>query len=120
MGRLIALSAEIGCNGYYMFTLHPDEAIRVHGRMFAPAIGIPEDPVTGNANGPLGAYAAHYGLLEPQSADMLRFTAMQGEAIGRPGSMEVRITLQNGEPSLVQIVGCATVAFATTLLLDER
>ncbi|GMQ62139.1 hypothetical protein AN2V17_13700 [Vallitalea sp. AN17-2] len=32
--------------------------------MFAPAIGINEDPVTGNANGPLGAYIVHHKLVK--------------------------------------------------------
>ena len=42
------------------FTLNDaDSGILSHGRMFAPAIGIPEDPFTGNANGPLGAYLVH-------------------------------------------------------------
>ena len=57
--KLSQISEVIGCNGYYIFTLNPQEEILVHGRMFAPAIGIAEDPVTGNANGPLGAYLVH-------------------------------------------------------------
>ena len=45
--RLTALSRRIGCNGFYVFTISPEAEILVHGRMFAPAIGIAEDPVTG-------------------------------------------------------------------------
>lgn len=52
MDKLSAISAEVNCNGFYVFTLNPDDDVLVHGRMFAPAIGIFEDPVTGNANGP--------------------------------------------------------------------
>jgi PhzF family phenazine biosynthesis protein len=60
---LSALSRKIGCNGYHLFTLRdPDPGILAHGRMFAPAIGIAEDPVTGNANGPLGAYLIRHDL----------------------------------------------------------
>lgn len=52
---LSKLSKVIECNGYYVFTVDSEENdILIHGRMFAPAIGINEDPVTGNANGPLG------------------------------------------------------------------
>ena len=43
------LSGEIGCNGYLVFTLHPGEEPLVHGRMFGPANGVAEDPVTGNS-----------------------------------------------------------------------
>lgn len=119
MDALIRISRNIQCNGYYVFTLHPGQPDAVHGRMFAPAIGITEDPVTGNANGPLGAYLAKLGLL-PVVDGKLSFTAVQGEAIRRKGTMDVHVKVENGEPVEVQIVGNATIAFATTLLLDER
>ena len=52
---LIHLSKQINCNGYFVFTFDSDDNdVLTYGRMFAPAIGINEDPVTGNANGPLG------------------------------------------------------------------
>lgn len=52
---LASLSKLINCNGYFVFTFDSDiPEILTYGRMFAPAIGINEDPVTGNANGPLG------------------------------------------------------------------
>lgn len=114
MQKLNSLSQEIGCNGYYVFTLSPEEEILVHGRMFAPAIGINEDPVTGNANGPLGAYLAHYRLLDV-SGDSLCFTAMQGEAMGRAGQMDVCVSLQDEKPVKVQIRGKAVIAFRSVL-----
>lgn len=114
---LVRLSAEIGCNGYYPFTLHPGEEALVHGRMFAPAIGIAEDPVTGNANGPLGAYLVRYGLLTPQDG-LATFTAIQGEAIGRTGQMEVCVRVEGGNPVEVSVTGYAVIVFSTTLTLE--
>ena len=111
------LSGEIGCNGYLVFTLHPGEEPLVHGRMFGPANGVAEDPVTGIANGPMGAYLVRNGLI-PAEGDEVSFTAVQGEAMGRPGSMEVRVALEQGQPGEIQIVGDAVVAFRTTLELD--
>ena len=111
------LSGEIGCNGYLVFTLHPGETPLVHGRMFGPANGVAEDPVTGIANGPMGAYLVRNGLI-PAEGDEVSFTAVQGEAMGRPGSMEVRVALEQGQPGEIQIVGDAVVAFRTTLELD--
>ena len=116
MGALARLSGEIGCNGYYAFTLHPGEETLVHGRMFAPAIGIPEDPVTGNANGPLGAYLVRYGVVRP-TGGTFAFEAAQGEAMGRPGHMRVEVDVQDGSPTCVRIVGEAVVAFSTELEL---
>lgn len=120
MEGLIQLSQKIACKGYYLFTLHPSEPILVHGRMFAPAIGIPEDPVTGNANGPLGAYLTHFGLLKPECGGEAGFTAMQGEAIHRTGTMEVRVRVANSVPEEVRIIGDAIVAFSATLTLEDR
>ena len=116
MSRLAALSERIGSNGYYVFTLHPGEKQLVHGRMFAPAIGIAEDPVTGNANGPLGAYLAHFGLVDT-TGPVFSFEAVQGEAMGRPGSMKVDVSIQNHKPVSVQITGEAVVVFSTLLEL---
>ena len=85
--------------------------------MFAPANGNPEDPVTGTANGPLGAYLVRFGLL-PNTGKEVSFTVIQGETIRRAGTMEVRVALEDGQPGEIQIVGDAVVAFQTTLELD--
>ena len=116
LAALRRISAEIGCNGYYVFTLNPGEEILAHGRMFSPAGGIPEDPVTGNANGPLGGYLVQLGLFQTD-ARSFRFKIMQGEAIGRPGSMVVSVQKENGLPALIQLTGEAVVAFSSEIEL---
>ncbi|WP_312692576.1 PhzF family isomerase [Caproiciproducens sp.] len=116
MDSLAKLSNEIGCNGYYVFTMNQNETPMIHGRMFAPAIGINEDPVTGNANGPLGAYLVHYGLVT-HNGTLFTFNIMQGEAIGRAGTMEVQVKIRNNKPIEVKIVGNAVIAFSTELTL---
>jgi PhzF family phenazine biosynthesis protein len=116
MELLTKVSTMVGCNGFYVFTLHHDEEILVHGRMFAPAIGIIEDPVTGNANGPLGAYLVHFGLTD-NNCNVFSFTAMQGEALHRTGTLEVQVEIANNEPVEVKIIGCAVIAFSTELTL---
>ncbi|MBU1249341.1 MAG: PhzF family isomerase [Proteobacteria bacterium] len=113
MAALTKLSRCLGCNGYYVFTFDSDDPeILVHGRMFAPAIGIPEDPVTGNANGPLGAY-----LVDRKFArtNPLVFKARQGEACGRPGTVEVTVESENGKPTLVKVAGRAVIVFEAEL-----
>ncbi|WP_419903822.1 PhzF family isomerase [Kiloniella sp.] len=109
------LSKEIGCNGYFTFTLS-DQNKRplIHGRMFAPAIGIDEDPVTGNANGPVGAY-----LVEERFPDIengtFHFHARQGEAMGRPGDVEVFVEIKDYRPQSVRISGSAVNVFKAVL-----
>nr|WP_319487692.1 PhzF family isomerase [uncultured Caproiciproducens sp.] len=116
MDSLTKLSSKIGCNGYYVFTMNQNETPMIHGRMFAPAIGINEDPVTGNANGPLGAYLVHYGLVT-HNGTLFTFNAIQGESIGRAGTMEVQVKIRNNKPIEVKIVGNAVIAFSTELTL---
>lgn len=117
LSALTDLSEKVGYNGFYVFTLHPDEPVLVHGRMFAPAGGVAEDPVTGNANGPLGAYLVHYGLFQNAQNKSFDFDILQGEAIGRRGTMHVHVEKDRGEPALVQITGQAVVAFQTEITL---
>ncbi|GMA98344.1 PhzF family isomerase [Pelosinus sp. IPA-1] len=117
MASLSKLSALIGCNGYFVFTLDtqmPD--VLTHGRMFAPAIGIVEDPVTGNANGPLGAYLIKHDLVKHNHRSF-SFKGEQGTAIGRSGIVEVQVKMKDGEPVEVKIGGRAVILFQTTIEL---
>ncbi len=86
----------------------------VHSRMFAPAIGIPEDPVTGNGNGPLGAYLVHHRLVE-HGGESLAFTALQGRALGRPGRVKVQVDIRDAEPALVRVGDEAVIVFRTEI-----
>ena len=113
--ELAQLSERIGCNGYYVFTLNSKKSeILTNGRMFAPAIGINEDPVTGNANGPLGAYLVHNNLVNTDD-DTFTFKGAQGEAIERDGLVEVSVTIKNQQPILVKIAGEAVTVFKASL-----
>ncbi len=115
LNSLEKISRTIDCNGYFVFTLDSDDKdIFSHGRMFAPAMGIPEDPVTGNANGPLGAYLAHHNLSDTSDGTVV-FKGKQGEAIGRPGIVEVMVDIKDGKPFRVRVGGDASIAFKTEM-----
>ncbi len=108
--RLAALSPQVGSNGYFVFTLDTadDDDAGSHGRMFAPAIGIDEDPVTGNANGPLGAYLVRYGLLAARNGEA-RLRARQRAGDGRHGHVDVTVRVDDGAPVAVTIEGRAVL-----------
>lgn len=110
---LAALSAEIGCNGWFPFQLRACGRA-TDGRMFAPAIGIPEDPVTGNANGPLGAYLVRHGLMA-HDGKVLRFDGHQGRALRRDGVVRVEVAIEQGAPRQVSISGSAVILFSAPL-----
>lgn len=67
-------------------TLHPTST--VHSRMFAPAMGIPEDPATGAASGPLGCYLVKYGWVKDNPANII---SEQGFELGRPSYIHIEI-----------------------------
>ena len=83
--RLTTLSAQLGAAGFFVFTLsHGFAGCLTESRMFCPALGIPEDPVSGNAHGLLGAYLAEQGLL-PHAGATAKFTGAQGHHVHRAG-----------------------------------
>ncbi len=112
---LKTLTTKISHTGYFVMTIHEDGPHKTHGRMFAPAIGINEDPVTGNGNGPAGLYMAHHGIL--QFEDHITYRAMQGEAMGKAGEIEVRVFKEGGAISKVQVAGSAVEAGIITYSL---
>jgi PhzF family phenazine biosynthesis protein len=115
LARLTTLSAQIGAAGYFVFTLTPAVADHLtESRMFCPALGIAEDPVSGNAHGLLGAYLAHLRLLE-RSGERARFSGVQGASLHRPGRVEVELEFNGDALSGVWISGQAVSIFETEI-----
>jgi PhzF family phenazine biosynthesis protein len=115
LSHLADLSKVIGCNGYFVFTFDSDDdKILTYGRMFAPAIGINEDPVTGNANGPLGGYLI-MNKIRGYENNYFEFIAKQGETIDRLGKITVMVNIENSRPVTIQIKGDAVVLFKTEI-----
>ena len=87
MTTVARLSRDFSLTGIAVFALTDGEtAVRI--RCFAPAVGIPEDPVTGSANASLPAYLARYGLLGQTGRE---YVVSQGTEIGRDGRVYVRV-----------------------------
>src|SRR5579883_3107962 len=115
--RLTTLSAQVGAAGYFVFTLAPQvEGCLTESRMFCPALGIQEDPVSGNAHGLLGAYLAHHELL-PREGSRAAFSGAQGHFMGRPGLVEVELEFRERALDGVWIIGQAVSIFQTELTL---
>ena len=60
---------------------------RFKTRMFAPALGVPEDPATGSAAGPLALHLASHGWIGYGEQIEIR----QGEEIRRPSLLHARV-----------------------------
>ena len=92
---IVDLCGRFGANGIMAFTTMTVEPFsNVHARMFAPAIGIPEDPATGSASGALGAYLVQHRIVEV--GPMTEIVIEQGYEIDRPSRILVQVE-SNGE-----------------------
>ncbi len=80
-------------HGLFLFTPEggSDEAT-VYSRMFAPSLGISEDPATGAASGPLGCYCLKHGIIGADRAS--EFISLQGVKMGRPSRIHISIETQ--------------------------
>jgi PhzF family phenazine biosynthesis protein len=90
LAEMVAYGAASGYRRYTLVcrqTLDPHAA--VHLRHFAPANGIPEDPVTGTAHAVIAAYLDQQGLL-PQG-ELVRLQGEQGHAVNRPGTVAIEL-----------------------------
>ena len=80
-----------------------------YSRMFAPGLGVPEDPATGSATGPLAAYMLAHGLAPTH--DRARFVSEQGVKMGRRSVLHVRLRGEGGSSGIE--VGGSAVLVAT-------
>jgi PhzF family phenazine biosynthesis protein len=97
MSALTRLSLEQRVSGVAAFSLVDSGEFAVHIRCFAPAFGVPEDPVTGSANAALPACLARHGLLEQVGREYL---ATQGTEMGRDGRVRVRVLDGSGRSEI--------------------
>ena len=93
-----------GVSGVFVFTKETElEGSSVHSRMFAPGLGITEDPATGAASGPLGCYLVRYEVFPATQKAVL--TSEQGIEMGRPSIIKIIIEQDAGEINRVRIGG---------------
>jgi trans-2,3-dihydro-3-hydroxyanthranilate isomerase len=106
--ELAAFLRTVGTDCAMCYTLEteaPDAT--VHCRMFAPGLGVPEDPATGSAAGALGCYLVHHNVVQPVDG-RARIVVEQGLEIARPSRIEVEISVSTKEEILsVQVGGRA-------------
>ncbi len=92
----------------YAFVANESGEFSAQSRMFSPHDGVPEDPATGSAAAPLGAYAATYGLIKPQPSHS--FLIQQGVEMGRPSEIRVEVVRKTSGAFAIRIGGrCAIV-----------
>jgi PhzF family phenazine biosynthesis protein len=114
--ELTRLTPHVGADGYFVFALENGSGPSTHSRMFCPALGIPEDPVSGNAHGMLGVYLVTHGMLAPKD-NRVRFRGHQGQFVKRPGTVDVQVECIGKVAESVRIEGDAVIVYEAELPL---
>jgi len=111
---IIKVCERFGANGIMVFTTVTVESFAsVHARMFAPKIGILEDPATGSAGGALGAYLVQHGVVEVgPTTDIL---IEQGYEIDRPSRILVQVESDDDAIQEVKVGGHCVMVIEGTL-----
>lgn len=94
--------ARLGALGVTCF--HADGA-RVRSRMFAPGLGVAEDPATGSAAGPLAVHLARHGLADFGT----EIEILQGVEIGRPSRLLARADGTSQRLERVEVGGWSVI-----------
>ncbi len=82
-------------------------------RLFAPAMGVVEDPATGSAAGPLAWHLVRHALLAPGVTARLE----QGAEVGRPSTLYARVEGDVDAPRAIVVGGAAVVVGRGELML---
>ena len=107
MAELALFSHDAEATGVTVFAPSQEKTSAIHVRSFAPAHGIPEDPVCGSGNLSVAAYLRQTNQVERFGK---RYVARQGMQLGRDGRVSVRI-----EEDAIRIGGHAVTCVEGTL-----
>jgi trans-2,3-dihydro-3-hydroxyanthranilate isomerase len=111
---IMDLCSRFGANGIMVFTtVTVEPSATVHARMFAPSIGILEDPATGSASGALGAYLVQNGVVDV--APTTDIIVEQGYEIERPSKILVRVESDDDIIKTVKVGGQCVMVVEGTL-----
>jgi len=105
----------LGQVAIYLFTTERarGDSATAYSRMFAPSIGIGEDPATGSAAGPLGCYLVAHSVID--SANAATIMNLQGVRMGRPSVIHMAIASDGQAITRVRVGGEAVLAGEGTL-----
>ena len=97
------LLATYGTQKVFVFCDEPElRGSDYRARMFAPGIGVPEDPANGSA---VAAFAGYLAKRDDRRDGTLRWVIEQGFEMGRPSILEAEADVKNGSIAAVRVGG---------------
>ena len=116
---LLELGRELGAEGFFVFsvngakrTVSAAQGMTTESRMFCPALGINEDPASGNAHVMLAAYLCEMGQI---GIHQNGFLGLQGRFMQRPAQIHVRVERERSALVAAHIGGHAVLVSEGTL-----
>ncbi len=97
-----AVDADASVMVFTLETERPESA--VHVRLFAPALGVPEDAATGSANGALGAYLVHHRAV-PVTEPTTYIVSEQGAEMNQLSTLYIEVDSASKEITAVRAGG---------------
>ena len=109
--------AALDARGAFLFHSAPGSN-RAYARMIATiGGGVWEDPATGSANGPLGAYIVAHGLSSGEP--LVEIVSEQGTRMGRQSFVHIRVETAAGAPRNISVGGAVVPVVEGVLSLPE-
>jgi PhzF family phenazine biosynthesis protein len=116
---LLELGRELGAEGFFVFAVNgakrgasATQGMTTESRMFCPALGINEDPASGNAHAMLAAYLVEMGQIGMHQSG---FMGLQGQYMQRPAQIHVRLERERSALIAAHIGGHAVLVSEGTL-----
>jgi trans-2,3-dihydro-3-hydroxyanthranilate isomerase len=105
-----------GADALYLYAVDPEGiGLQYQARMFAPRLGVREDPATGSA---AAAFAGVLMQFEPLGDGTHDVLIRQGVAMGRPSAIDLQVVIADGALRSAEIGGGAVLVAEGTLHVD--
>jgi trans-2,3-dihydro-3-hydroxyanthranilate isomerase len=115
--HLASLLGSHGLPPVFLFAVNGEN--RLYSRMFGPhsATQVTEDPATGSASGPLGAFAVRYGLIP--RAPKVSMVSEQGTKMGRQSFVHIKLGFEtdNELPDRIEVGGSVVPVLSAELTI---
>jgi trans-2,3-dihydro-3-hydroxyanthranilate isomerase len=113
-----SLLATAWANALFVFCFDPENPnSRLYARMFAPGLGVMEDPATGSA---VAALAGYLGEIDPFSDGVREWAIAQGLEMGRPSLVQLKFKKSNRKITEVSVGGATVIVCQGTITIPDE
>jgi trans-2,3-dihydro-3-hydroxyanthranilate isomerase len=109
--------AQSPANSLFVFCFDPESPnTHLYARMFAPGLGVMEDPATGSA---VAALAGYLGGLESSGDGIEEWAIAQGVEMGRPSRIQLKFQKSNRKITEVFVGGASVLVCQGKMIIPD-